>query len=81
MVRVLADAELIVLLRHFWVLGQEVECLSVPKVGWNALRVELAGVLEVLDGLCVLAELAKERRIVETGPEVFLVHLEARFEV
>lgn len=76
-VRVFADAEFVVLFRNFRVLRQEVKGLSVPEVGRNALWVQFACVFEVLDGLGILSQFSEECGVVQTGPEVLFVHLEA----
>lgn len=56
MVGVPIDAELVVFLGHFWVIGQEVQSFAVAEIGRDALRIELAGVLKVLDCLLVLTQ-------------------------
>ena len=77
MVGIPIDAELVMLLGHLRIVSQEVKRLAVPKVGWDALGIELTGVLEVLDGLLVLAQFTEECRVMQTRPEVFLVKLHA----
>lgn len=75
MVWILLDAELIVHLRNFWIVRQEMQGLAIAEIGGDAFRIELAGVFEVFNSLLVLAKLTKERCVVQAGPEVRLVYL------
>ena len=63
MVRILLDAEFVVLLSNLRIVRQEVKGLAVAKVCGDTFRVELSGVLEVLDSLLVVTKLSKKRCI------------------
>ena len=63
MVRILFDAEFVVLLGNFGIVRQEVKGLAVAKVCGDTFRVELSSVLEVLDSLLVVTKLSKKRCI------------------
>jgi len=73
MVRIFLDAELVVFFGNLRVVGQEVKSLTVTEVGRDTLRVQLAGVLEVLDSFLVLTQLTQESGVMEASPEVLLV--------
>ena len=59
MVRVLVDAEFVVLLGDLGIVGQEVQSLSISKIGWDGLWIELSGVFKVFDSLLILFEFTK----------------------
>ena len=81
MVRVLVDALDVVVFRYLRVVCQEVQRLPVAEYSRDAVRVQILGVLEVLDRLLVLSKLTEESGIVKTRPEVMLVHLKTRLQV
>ena len=81
MVCVLVDALDVVIFRYLRVVCQEMQRLSVAEYSRDAVRVQILGVLEVLDRLLVLSQLSKKSGIVKTRPKVMLVHLEARLQV